>query len=239
MRKLYLIPIIHMSADMGSMASALEAGASVLGQELWQKHKGIVSGFWDSVAQFFAFMDVKGFRIYQDGLVANGPDGLRIVREGIDQGSKNYEIIGKLLGQGAVLEKTEDPVLVKQEYSYIAKIAHSKSPKEKQVWALRYKQAQNKLLRQRDDFMAARIAETLEEGETGILFIGAYHDVLSRMPEDIQVSQIKDIAKVREYHKTLLSLKKPSQHFHQLAGYLLLPIPSLLSQDFSHSGGER
>ena len=97
----------------------------------------------------------------------------------------------------------------------------------------------HKLLRQRDDFIAARIAETLEEGETGILFIGAYHDVLSRMPEDIQVSQIKDIAKVREYHKTLLSLKTPSPRFHQLADYLVSPIPSLLSQDFSHSGGER
>ncbi|MFH0914785.1 MAG: hypothetical protein V1849_05825, partial [Chloroflexota bacterium] len=105
------------------------------------------------------------------------------------------------------LVKTEDPVLVKQEYTYIAKIAHSKSPKEKEVWALRYKVAQGRLLRQRDDYIAKRINETLYEGETGVLFIGAYHDVPSRLPEDIQVAPVRDIAKVREYPKDIASAK--------------------------------
>ena len=208
MKKLYLVPILHMSADMGSLASSLdETAKAVFGQEAWQKHKEAVSSFWDSIGQFFDALDVKGFKIYQDGMVANGADGLRIIREGISQGSKNYDIIGKLLQRGAVLVKTEDLVLVKQEYAYIAKIAHSKSPKEKEVWALRYKVAQGRLLRQRDDFIAKRIEVTLGEGETGILFIGAYHDILSRLPEDIQVVQVKDIAKVREYQKDLSSTK--------------------------------
>jgi len=192
MRKLYLVPILHMSADMGSLASTLDETAKAeLGQEVWQKHKGAVSAFWDSIGPFFDALDVKGFKIYQDGMVANGADGLRIIKEGISQGSKNFEIIGKLLGRGVVLVKTEDPVLVKQEYAYIAKIVHSKSPKEKEVWALRYKVAQGRLLRQRDDFIAKRIKGTLGEGETGILFIGAYHDILSRLPEDIQVVRVK------------------------------------------------
>jgi hypothetical protein len=240
MKELYFVPILHMGADMGSMASALDETAKAeFGQEVWQRHKGTVSSFWDSIGQYFDAMNVKGFKIYQDGMVANGADGLRIIREGISQGSKNFEIIGKLLERGAVLVKTEDLVQMKQEYTYIAKIAHSKSPKEKEVWALRYKLAQGRLLKQRDDFIAAGIAETLEKGETGILFIGAYHDVLSRVPEDVQVSQVKDIAKVREYHKTLLSLKKPSQRFIQLADYLVSPIPDLLSQDFRHSEGKQ
>lgn len=233
MRELYLVPILHMSADMGSLASALDETAKAeFGQEVWQKHKEAVSSFWDSIGQFFYAMNVKGFKIYQDGMVAEGTDGIRIIREGISQGSKNYEIIEKLLERGAVLVKTEDPVLVKQEYAYIAKIAHSKSPKEKEVWALRYKVAQGRLLRQRDDFIAKRIEVTLGEGDTGILFIGAYHDVLSRLPEDIPVVQVRDIAKVREYHKTLLSLKKPSQRFLQLVDYLVSPIPSSQSQHF-------
>jgi len=208
MKKLYLVPILHMSADMGSLASSLDETAKAeFGQEVWQKHKGTVSSFWDSIGQFFDAMNVKGFKIYQDGMVANGADGLRIIREGISQGSKNYEIIGKLLQRGAVLVKTEDLILVKQEYAYIAKIAHSKSPKEKEVWALRYKVAQGRLQRQRDDFIAKRIEVTLGEGDTGILFIGAYHDILSRLPEDIQVAQVKDITKVREYQKNLTSAK--------------------------------
>jgi hypothetical protein len=208
MKELYFVPILHMGADMGSMASALDETAKAeFGQEVWQKHKGAVSSFWDSIGQFFDATDVKDFKIYQDGMVANGADGLRIIREGISQGSKNYEIIGKLLQRGAVLVKTEDLVLVKQEYAYIAKIAHSKSLKEKEVWALRYKVAQSRLLRQRDDFIAKRIEVTLGKGDTGILFIGAYHDILSRLPDDIQVVQVKDIAKVREYQKDLTSAK--------------------------------
>jgi hypothetical protein len=208
MTKLYLVPIVHTSADMGSLASALdEAAKAKLGQEVWQKHKEAVSGFWDSTGQFFDGMDVKDFKIYQDGMVADEADGLRIIKEGISQGSKNFEIIGKLLERGAVLVKTEDPLLVKQEYAYIAKIAHSKSPKEKEVWTLRYKVAQGRLLRQRDDYIARRIKETLHEGETGVLFIGAYHDIPSRLPEDIQVVQVRDIDKVREYQKDLASTK--------------------------------
>lgn len=208
MRELYLVPILHMSADMGSLASALDETAKAeFGQEVWQKHKEVVSSFWDGIVRFFDAIDVKDFKIYQDGMMANGADGLRIVREGISQGSKNFEIIGKLLERGAVLVKTEDLVLVKQEYAYIAKIAHSKSPKEKEVWSFRYKVAQGRVLRQRDDFIAKRIEVTLGEGETGILFIGAYHDVLSRLPEDIQVVQVKDIAKVREYQRDIASAK--------------------------------
>ncbi len=192
MRKLYFVPIIHMSPDMGSLASALDETAQTeLGQEVWQKHKEAVSNFWDYIGQFFNAMDVKGFKIYQDGMVADGTDGLRIIREGISQGSKNFEIVGRLLERGAALVKTEDRTLVKQEYDYIAKIARAKSGREKEVWALRHKLAKDRLLRQRDDFIATRIRETLGQGETGILFIGARHEILSRLPEDIEVVTVK------------------------------------------------
>lgn len=225
MRKLYLVPIIHTSSDMGSLAGALAQGAiAELGQELWQKHKRTVSGFWDSIARFFASLDVNGFKIYQDGLVADGVVGLRIIREGINLGSKNYEIIGNLLERGAVLVKTEDLALVRQEHAYITKMARSKSLKEKESAALRYKLARSRLLRQRDDFIAKKIKETLGEGETGILFLGAYHDILAKLPDNIRVTQVKDVAKVKEYHQTLASTKKYSQHLQQLALYLVSPI---------------
>lgn len=193
-----------MGADMGSLASALgEIAKAELGEEVWQKHKEAVSGFWDCIAQFFSALDVKGLKIYQDGMVADGAVGLRIIREGISQGSKNYEIVGKLLERGAVLVKTEDPALLKQEYAFIAKMARSKSEKEKEAWALRYKLAQGRLLTQRDDFIVKRIRETLGKGETGVLFVGAYHDILSKLPSDIRVTQVRDVAKTRQYHKTL------------------------------------
>ncbi len=84
----------------------------------------------------------------------------------ISQGSKNYEIIGKLVERGATLMKTEDLALVKQEYAHIAKIAHAKSPKEKEAW-------------------------DLGEGETGILFIGVHHEILSRLSGDVEFVTVK------------------------------------------------
>ena len=112
---------------MGSLAPDFEeTSIKVLGQKIWQKHKEIISGFWDSIEQFFRSIDVKGFKVYQDGLIADGAEGIRIIKEGITQGSKNYQIIGDLLERGAVLVKTEDFSLVKEEYDYIIKLTHSK-----------------------------------------------------------------------------------------------------------------
>ena len=210
---------------MGSLAPALGEGATaVLGQELWQKHKEIVSGFWDSVARFFDSLDGNGFKVYQDGMVADGTEGLRIIREGIALQSENYEIIGKLLERGATLVKTEDLALVRQEHAYITKIVGSKSLKGKEIAALRYKLAQSKLLRQRDDFIARRIKETLSEEETGILFIGAYHDVIPKLPQDIEIREVKKTEKVREYQRLLSNPRRDERHFEQLAQYLISPI---------------
>lgn len=231
MRKLYFVPILHASADMGSLGAALDDMSRVeLGSRVWQKHNEVVSAFWDAIARFFDAVDAVGFKIYQDGMVADGALGFKIIKEGTARGSKNYEIIGKLLERGAVLVKTEDLALLKQEHTYITKIASSKSQKEKELWAFRYKVAQSKLLRERDDFIAQRIKGTLGEGETGALFIGASHDILSRLPRDIRVIQIKDIARVREYHKTLTSTQKYSE---QLASYLTSPISDTLFRAIS------
>jgi hypothetical protein len=228
MRSLYVIPIIHMSADMGSIASALDdKGTTKLTPELWQRHKEIVAVFWDSIGRFLDSLNVNGFKVYQDGLIADGAEGLRIVRESISQGSKNYQIVGRLLERGSVLLKTEDLSLVKQEYSYITKMTRSRSLKEREVAALRYKLTRGKLLKQRDEFIAERINETLTEGETGILFIGAYHDVIKRLAPDIKVGQVKEVARVKEYHRVLINTKRYDQSLHELAEYLTWPVSSV------------
>lgn len=212
---------------MGSLAATLDnMSKAELGSGVWHRHKEIVSAFWDSIARFFDTIDAAGFKIYQDGMVADGAVGLKIVREGISQGSKNYKIIGGLLEKGAVLVKTEDLDLLKQEHTYITKMTRSESQKEKVAWALRYQAARGNLLRQRDDYIIRRITGTLGEGETGILFVGAYHNILSRLPDDMKVVQVKDVSKVREYHKTLVSHK----YSEELASYLTSPVSDIVSQ---------
>jgi len=217
-----------MSADMGSVASTLDDRAAIkLTPELWQRHKEIVSVFWDSIDRFLDSLNVNGFKVYQDGLVADGAEGLKIVRESISQGSKNYEIIGRLLERGAALVKTENLSLVKQEYTYISKMTHSRSLKEREVAALRYKLTRGRLLKQRDGFIAERINETLAEGETGILFIGAYHDVIKRLAPDIRVGQVKEVARVKEYHEALINTRRYDQYLRELSEYLTSPVSSV------------
>ena len=90
MKKLYLVPILHMSADMGSLASALDETAKAeFGQEVWQKHKGAVSSFWDSIGQFFDAMDVK------ESLYANGANNLTscIDVTSVSQGEMLYQCL--------------------------------------------------------------------------------------------------------------------------------------------------
>jgi hypothetical protein len=228
MRCLYMVPMIHTSADMGSAAVAFnEAGSAGLSPEVWRTHRMTVAGFWASLDNFFGGLEVRGLMVYQDGLVAGGDDGIKIVREGAAQGSRNYRIIEMLLEKGAVLVQTESLALIKQEYGYVNKITRAKTPREKEAAALRYRLARNGLLNSRDEYIARRIGETLGDGETGVLFIGAYHDVVSRLDEDIRVGQIKDTGRVREYHQVLMNVRRDARRFRELGKYLTAPVTGM------------
>jgi len=220
-----VIPIIHMSADLGTLAPAMDRrGIVELGKDFWLRHKETVTRFWDSIAEFLNSLEVKGSKIYQDGLIADGEMGIRIVEEGVKEGSKNYEIISGLLKRGASLVKTEDLSLVKKEYDSLSKIVRSKSSGGKMISSLRYKLLQGKLLKERDDFIAKRIDETLGDGEVGILFIGAYHDVIPKLPQDIEIREVKKAEKVREYQRLLSNPRRDEGRFKQLTEYLVSPV---------------
>jgi uncharacterized protein YbaP (TraB family) len=54
----------------------------------------------------------------------------------------------------------------------------------------RYRQQADRLLRARDAFIADRIAATLQEGETGLLFLGALHRLDGLRSGDIAVETL-------------------------------------------------
>lgn len=223
MRTLLYVPIIHTSADLGSLAKDVtKRGIADLGEEFWRKHEKTVEGFWDTIIRYFDSVDVSGFKIYQDGMVAEGEIGEKIVEECIKAGSKNYELILRLLKRGAILVKTEDFALVKKERDFLVELTEARTRKEKLTAYLKYRLVKNKLLRKRDEFIARRINETLNQGETGILFIGAYHEIISKLAKDICVKEIKDIKKIREYHKVLLRGKGSARRFEELSKEILL-----------------
>jgi len=225
MRTLIYVPIIHTSADLGSLAKEVaKRGVANLGQELWDRHRRTVEGFWDVISDYFNSIDVKGMKIYQDGMVAEEEVGRKIAEDTAKAGSKNYQLILKLLEQGAVLVKTEEFQLVKKEYERLHAIARAQSVAQKIIAFMKYKLVKTTLLNKRDRFIAERIDRTLKAGETAILFIGAFHNIKARLSKTIQIKEIKDTAKVRKYQKLLPSYNSHGEQFDELGRYLVSEI---------------
>jgi len=226
MRTLIYVPILHATADLGSLSKeVMEHGIARLGKEVWAQHRETIAGFWRSVWEFFDGIDVTGMKIYQDGMVAEGEIGQKIVEEGVRSGSKNYEVIARLIEKGAILVKTEDFSLVSKERDSLIKITQGKTAVEKLIAIIKYKIIKNKLLKKRDRYIAGRIAETLHQGERGIVFIGAYHELKKRLSEDIKIIEIKDTERVRKYQRLLPFYHKHNkERIKELGRYLISEI---------------
>ena len=222
MRNLIYVPVIHTSADLGSLAKDVaKRGVADLGTEAWREHQMTVEGFWYALSLYFNYVDELGLKVYQDGMVAEGEIGAKIVGEGLRSGSKNYELVDRLLKQGAILIKTEDFKLVKEERDRLITIIQAKSTIEKIAAFIKYKFIKDRLLRKRDKFIAQRINETLREQERGVLFIGAFHNVKKWLAKDIQIKEVKDTRKIREYYRLLPFYDKHKERFEELSRYLV------------------
>ena len=62
--------------------------------------------------------------------------------------------------------------------------------KEKEEAAGKYEQVKDELIQERDAFIAKAINATLKNNETGLLFIGAAHDVTPLLAKDIEVKSL-------------------------------------------------
>ena len=170
MRRLIYIPIIHTSADLGSLSESVRAHyTKVCGKASWSQREQIVRALWTEIARNLdaLHLEDRKTRIYQDGLPICGFEE-RIVRELAKAGSSNHQLILRLLDQGAVLMGTEDSQLLMEEYDLqkqcIAQEGGDKSTSEER------RKHMDRVLKARDSFIAERIATTLQEGEVGLLF---------------------------------------------------------------------
>ncbi|MEK7448993.1 MAG: hypothetical protein AAB019_05855 [Planctomycetota bacterium] len=222
MRTLNYVPIIHTSADLGSLAEEVsKRGIAALGNEVWYEHLKTIESFWESILNYFDSIDVSGMKIYQDGMVAEGEIAQKIVEEGVKLGSRNYQLLAKLLERRAILVKTEDFKLVKEERNRLVALTQTKSIIQRLIALIKYKLVENILLNKRDKFIAQKIDETLKHDEAGTIFIGAYHNIKKRLSVDIQIKEIKDSEKVREYQKLLPFYNKNKKRFEELGRYLI------------------
>ena len=186
MRTVISIPVIHTAANLGSLAESVRELYAQRGPAAWQERERLVARLWGDIrARLDALgLDYSRVRIYQDGLPVCGCE-LQIVEELAGAGSLNHQLILELLGKGATLVGTEDPQLLIGEYQLhrrhvdASKSEDGTSPSAGEAAAL---------LGARDRFIARRIAQTLQEGETGLLFLGALHrlDALSAGGIDVR-----------------------------------------------------
>ena len=186
MRQLVHIPILHSADDLGTLAESVKTTyAKVLGEEAWQKREQFIERFWKHVRKETTALigDVHRTRIYQDGLPVCGFEET-IVRELAKTGSMNHQWIAELLDRGAVLEGTENPQLLIEEYTLQKQLASS--PANISLQKERDRQAE-RILAARDAFIAERIDKTLKPGETGLLFLGALHRIEDVLPPDIEI----------------------------------------------------
>jgi len=160
-----------------------------IGKEKWLLNQRKIMNFWNELEKEIdaLALDYSRTRIYQDGLPCGGELGLRIVRETAQKGSRNYQIVWKLIERGALIKATESPDLLRKEYEHIKAIITSTNAKEKEEAKGKYEGVKDELIRERDAHIANAINETLENNETGLLFIGAAHNVIPLLAEDIEI----------------------------------------------------
>jgi hypothetical protein len=122
-----------------------------------------------------------------------------------------------------VLCQTEDPGLLRTEYellnSLVQPAGHPKRPMSRPQDRSRLE----RLTVERDKFVARSIDASLNEGETAVLFMGSFHDVLKHLPAVIQVKQLKDRGKVNAYFAILLRKEDPLK-LKELSDYMARPL---------------
>ena len=196
MKKLLYIPIVHNQADLGSLGSQLSLeGERKYGVSLWQNHLEQVDKSWDEIeikiSKQLKKISFDKIKIYQDGLPVAGDIGIKIVKDTAKKGSKNYIIIDNLLTQGAKLEIAENKEFLLKEYYLLSDISKAETHEKQLETYLTYQKLSQKLLNNRDNYIANQINVTLNDGEIGIAFFGAAHSIIEKLYKDIKVVVIQ------------------------------------------------
>ncbi|MCY2973132.1 MAG: hypothetical protein NTW52_00520 [Planctomycetota bacterium] len=202
MRQLYIIPIVHTAADLGLLEEQVEQVKRLrFSQETINEGKRRIDQFWTDLRESIEAWELNYSQllVFQDALPTVGKlpnragneasihDGLelRICRDLAGKGSANHQLLLWLVDHGATLVGTESPELLVMEYEIVRKsllqMDELSNPKIEMETELA------SLLHRRDQFIAKRIDETLQEGQSAFLFIGMLHDVAKLLPSDLTI----------------------------------------------------
>lgn len=176
-RRLLIVPIVHTLGELGSEGQRNRADFVARHGDLrWAEREAKIEHYWLTVRDALLALPI-GFdqvKVYQDSL-PDGPGTDRLVEDMASHGSPNHRLLKLLEARGATIMGTELLSLLLEEYQ-----------------AVKESRASPELLRRsldlRDRYVANRINRTLADGEIGILFIGAAHDVARFCDQTIKVA---------------------------------------------------
>jgi hypothetical protein len=187
-RTLIYLPIVHTQADMGALKeSAARATLEKTGRAGLARKTAAINRIWTEIEAVIAALALSfdRVRLYQDGLPVCGREA-EIVTALAQSGSRNHQLLLRLMAQGAVLMGTESGDLLVQEYELARQSLTTRPPRAAGVAGSR-RGLSEALLQRRDQFMAQRINDTLKDGETGILFLGMLHSPGRYLHPDVKV----------------------------------------------------
>jgi hypothetical protein len=178
-RALIYVPIIHSEVDLGTMGDEIRRRfQEVFGADEWIRRFASVEAMWDGLHKKLTALDLPWprTRLFQDGLPVCGRER-DIVQELATKGSRNHRILIDLMERGATLMGTERADLLVKEYRRIQRLVQVSREGASVALIEELKREGEQCLRERDATIAERIDSSLEEGETGILFLGLLHRV--------------------------------------------------------------
>ncbi len=190
-RRLIWIPIIHTQEDMGRLRDSVRRlYIERHGQKKWDEHLRALEALWREIRRRIMALgpSYEHVRLYQDGLPVCGREEV-IVHDLARAGSENHHLLVDLMSRGATLTGTESPQLLLQEYELALRLlgGHGASAP---IDAAAFKEQSRTLLEQRDRFIADRIDQTLQAGETGLVLLGMLHSLDGHLASDIQVMKL-------------------------------------------------
>ena len=179
MTRLIYVPVVHSIAEMGSAGKAYQAAfVARYGERKLEERTAEFDAIWRAIGEGIRSLrlDLRRVNLYQDSLPVCGHERA-LVHEMAIQGSRNHQLLEALADSGAALIGTESPSLLLDEYKLVQSSERTDAEEAR-------------LLDARDHFIASRIDETLGEGMTGILFIGALHHVAKHIPKRIAIEYL-------------------------------------------------
>ena len=190
MRSLLYVPVLHTPSEVGCMRDVFtditqKAEAKVLTKE---KQEEAIKQMWDGIREKLMGLkpDWTQVRIFQDAMPVSGQE-TAIASRLAEKGSLNHQLLLDLLKEGAILEGTENPELLVEEYDSLLSFLNSE---RNEANTKEYKTRAEQLLEKRDQFIAARIQGAVKDGEGALAFMGVRHKVDKLLVKDFLVSYV-------------------------------------------------